>query len=109
MREGTYPPQRVPEHCRQPQSWELGAPCMDVALVWLLWGSPVLGKDSLCHPLPPSLGDRARDGRESSHCCLNKVSVGVPLIKYSPDSGLYLLITLHHQVFPSTPCPLCPR
>lgn len=45
MREGTYPPQRVPEHCKQPQSWELGALCRDVAL------GAVLGKHCQQHPL----------------------------------------------------------
>lgn len=43
---------------------------MDVALGALT----VLGKD--CRGTLCSLGDRVEERRESSHCCLHKVSVG---------------------------------
>lgn len=51
MREGTYPPRRVPEHCTQPQSWELSAwMWLWVRLLWVLslsWA----GRDCQWHPL----------------------------------------------------------
>lgn len=50
MREGTYPPRRVPEHCTQPQSWELSAGMwLWVRLLWVLslsWAGTVSG--TLC-------------------------------------------------------------
>lgn len=78
MREGTYPPRGAPEHCRQPQRWQLGALCVDRALLGLPWGSPVLGRDCQCHPLLLAIisGGQGTDGRESGRCCLHKVSVG---------------------------------
>lgn len=101
------PPQRVPEHSEQPQSWELGALCMDVALGALT----VLGKD--CRGTLCSLDTISgwQGGREEGKQPLLFAQgvCGVPLIKYSLASGLYLLIKLHHQIFPPTPWPLCPR
>lgn len=54
---------------------------MDVALGAPALGAlPVLGRQGLSVApsalWPSSLGDRAKEGRESSRCCLHKVSVG---------------------------------
>lgn len=101
---------RVLEHCKQPQSWELGALCRDAAL-----GATVLhivGKRQQRHPSACWLlvmGTKSRGGKGKQPLLFPLGVCGVHQFKCSLASGLYLLIKFRHQVFPSTPWPLCPQ
>lgn len=100
-------PRWVPEHCKQPQSWELGALCKDAALGAV--ALPIVGKHQWQHPWLLTTGPKSRERKGMQPLLFPLGVCRVPLIKCSLASGLYLLIKFHHQVFPSTPWPLCPQ